>query len=113
MLKIKFDQSFEYSVLLSLLSRKPVEFTDVNCTESAIEILEYFKIISPSSTYKLNNSTIIFNPEFLIGGKIKADATRIPLCLRNIITISPFLPDSIELELDGITNYDDMSVDIF
>lgn len=113
MLKIDSDESFEYAVMLSLLSRKPVEFLNYQNIDINIEILECFKLVSPEMKYKINDSSIELEPGFLKGGKLKGGECRIPLCLKNLIMISPFLPENIELELTGVTNYEEFSVDIF
>lgn len=113
MIEIERDECFEYAVMMALLSRKPVKFLNCSNIDENVEILDYFKIISPSTNYKISENSIEIEPDYLIGGKITEKVDRIPLCLNLLITISPFLADNIELELTGITNYNEYSIDIF
>lgn len=113
MIELEADDCFEYAVLMSLLSRKPVKFNNSECTDDNIEILEYFKIISPNLKFTAKENSIEIEPNFLVGGKIVEKACKIPLCLKLLLTISPFLSENLELELSGVTNYGQNSVDIF
>lgn len=112
-IKIEKDESFEYAIILSLLSRKPVEFLNPVCFEAETEVLEYFKLVSPEIKYTFSDNNLQFIPGFLTGGKIRGEVGRIPMALKHLIILSPFLSENVELELSGITNCDEFSTDIF
>lgn len=113
MMEIEVDDCFEYAVLFSLLSRKPVKFINSECIDDNVEILKYFQILSPALQYDVRGNSIEIEPGFLIGGKIVGNACSIPSCVKLLLTISPFIAENLELELSGITNHGQQSIDIF
>lgn len=99
-----------YIMILSLLSRKTVFFPssiDIN------DIPVYIKAISPESKLVESNEGIKFIPGPLEGGKLKLTVDLIPDALDSLLVISPFLNEDLNLELTGITNYDENSTDLY
>ncbi|ELA41496.1 uncharacterized protein VICG_01480 [Vittaforma corneae ATCC 50505] len=104
------DNSLEYALILSLLSRKPVCFT---CALDVKSVPTFIKLLAPESTWKVSGDFLKFIPGPLEGGRHKLSVDRIPDALASIILLSPFLREDLQLEMSGITNHSSCSVDLF
>ncbi|KAM0680573.1 hypothetical protein GINT2_001261 [Glugoides intestinalis] len=113
-LLVKVDsKSFQYGLILSLLTRKPATFifeTESLCSKS---IPVFLKLLSPQSQYKIYRSQIEFQPSALEASKHQINVDSIPETLEPIIILSPFLNANMSLEMTGITNHSEKSVDVF
>jgi len=109
---IKLDSCVcvEYALLLSLLSRRAVSFPPSISVDQAAE---YVKIVAPTSKWSKDARGSKFTPGPLVCGKHRSKVNRIPSTLPYIILLSLFAGDKLNVELSGITNYKNHSVDLF
>lgn len=113
-LLVKIDRkSFQYGLILSLLTRKPATFIFENESLCADSIPVFLKLLSPQSQYKIYKSRLEFQPDALEASKHKINVDSIPEALEPIIILSPFLDTNLSLEMTGITNHSEKSVDVF
>jgi len=111
-LNFESDDDFEFVMILSLLSRKPVTISHLSNVENKIEFLEFLKCISPELNYQIAANSLDFTPGALIGGKQCKNTSSICQFLKPIILLSPFLKDDLVLQCNGTTN-DSESVDSY
>lgn len=109
-LKFLKDENFEFLIILSLLSRKSIVINLKSDLQNYLTFLNFIKIISPRSTYVKADNSLAFSPKSL-GGNFFFKDSSITYNLKFLILISPFLKESVEAEMNGITN-DLESVDL-
>lgn len=105
-------EDFELALIVSLLSRKPLNAPLETDADEKMALLRSIGCISRGSEYSIANGMLRFVPGTLVGGSMAVETHDICSVLRPLMVLSPFLKSSIRLSIKGITN-DRESIDLF
>lgn len=116
MTELTFNNQKDLEILIcfSLLSRSSFKITiEEEEVEKKKDFLNFVKFFSPNTKYTIDDNNLLhFVPGSLMGGLLKLEVKSIPYCLKNLMIIAPFMKESLNFEMKGITN-DKESVDSF